>query len=232
VVENALRFDLGAAYIPEWSAFSDFEKPEDELSQADILVAANKRAEWLRGTIQELRKYQRKYEEQEFERIQRQRDQQQRDQLAQQLEAQRNKGIIGNKIFFGHGRSKDWSVLALHLTAKLKLEYDEYNRDPTAGRSRKEVLENKMDSACMAFLVMTAEDDQPDGTVRARENVIHEVGLFQGRLGFHRAIVLLEEGCNEFSNIEGLEQLRFPRGRIETKFAEIEQLLQREGVLR
>ena len=31
--------------------------------------------------------------------------------------------------------------------------------------------------------------------VKARMNVIHEVGLFQGRLGFERAIVLLEEGC-------------------------------------
>ena len=57
---------------------------------------------------------------------------------------------------------------------------------------------------------MTAEDEQPDGTLRARENVIHEAGLFQGRLGFEKAIILLEEGCEEFSNIEGLGQIRFP----------------------
>ena len=50
----------------------------------------------------------------------------------------------------------------------------------------------------MAFLVMTAEDEQPDGTLRARDNVIHEAGLFQDRLGFKRAIILLEEGCEEF----------------------------------
>jgi predicted nucleotide-binding protein len=42
-------------------------------------------------------------------------------------------------------------------------------------------------------------------------NVVHEAGLFQGRLGFTRAIIMLEEGCEEFSNIEGLGQLRLNR---------------------
>jgi Predicted nucleotide-binding protein containing TIR-like domain len=48
---------------------------------------------------------------------------------------------------------------------------------------------------------MTAEDEKPYGKLRARLNVIHEAGLFQGRLGFNKAIVLLEDGCEEFSNI-------------------------------
>jgi hypothetical protein len=43
--------------------------------------------------------------------------------------------------------------------------------------------------------------------------VIHEVGLFQGKLGFERAIVLLEKSVHEFSNILGINQIRldFPR---------------------
>jgi predicted nucleotide-binding protein len=67
-----------------------------------------------------------------------------------------------------------------------------------------------LDNAWLAFLVMTAEDERTDGTKQARANVIHEVGLFQGRLGFERAIILLEEGCSEFSNIVGLTQIRSP----------------------
>src|SRR5947207_4522834 len=59
----------------------------------------------------------------------------------------------------------------------------------------------------LTFLVMTGEDEQPDGKLRARENVIHEAGLFQGKLGFERAIVLLEDECEEFSNIHGLNQI-------------------------
>jgi predicted nucleotide-binding protein len=79
---------------------------------------------------------------------------------------------------------------------------------------------------------MTAEDEQPDGRMRARENVVHEIGLFQGRLGFKRAIVLLEEGCEEFSNIHGIGQIRFPKGNIGAKFEEIRQVLERESQLR
>jgi predicted nucleotide-binding protein len=65
----------------------------------------------------------------------------------------------------------------------------------------------------------------------ARDNVIHEVGLFQGRLGFERAIVLLEESCEEFSNITGLSQLRYPTGRISAIFEKLRAVLEREGLV-
>ncbi len=88
-----------------------------------------------------------------------------------------------------------------------------------------------LDQSCMAFLVLTAEDEQTDGTLHARENVIHEAGLFQGRLGFEKAIILLEEGCEEFSNIHGLGQIRFPKRNIKAVFEEIREVLEREGVI-
>ncbi len=67
--------------------------------------------------------------------------------------------------------------------------------------------------------------------VQARMNVIHEAGLFQGRLGFTRAILLIEEGCEEFSNMQGLGQIRFPKGKISAAFEEIRQVLEREGIV-
>jgi len=87
------------------------------------------------------------------------------------------------------------------------------------------------DNAAVAFLVMTAEDETAEGQMQARMNVIHEAGLFQGRLGFTRAIVLLEEGCEEFSNISGLGQIRFPQGNIAAAFEEIRRVLEREGLI-
>jgi predicted nucleotide-binding protein len=62
-------------------------------------------------------------------------------------------------------------------------------------------------------------------------NVVHEAGLFQGRLGFSRAIVMLEEGCEQFSNIEGLGQIRFPQGNISAVFEEVRRVLEREGLI-
>jgi len=73
--------------------------------------------------------------------------------------------------------------------------------------------------AAFAFLVMTAEDIYADDTLHARENVIDEAGLFQGRLGFERAI-LLEERCAQSSNIHGLTHICFPEGDIEPAFEE------------
>jgi hypothetical protein len=136
-----------------------------------------------------------------------------------------------NKVFIGHGRSFVWRDVKDFLADRLHLDYDEYNREATAGFSTKERLESMLNETSFALLVMTAEDEHTDATHHARENVVHELGLFQGRLGFRRAIVLLEEGCTEFSNITGISQIRFPKGDITAKFEEIRRVLEREGIL-
>jgi predicted nucleotide-binding protein len=65
----------------------------------------------------------------------------------------------------------------------------------------------------------------------ARQNVVHEAGLFQGRLGFEKAVVMLENGCEEFSNIHGLGQIRFDSGKISAAFHEVSDTLKREGII-
>jgi predicted nucleotide-binding protein len=62
-------------------------------------------------------------------------------------------------------------------------------------------------------------------------DVIHEVGLFQGKLGFRKAIILLQDECEEFSNITGLGQIRFSAGNLKAKSEEIRQVLEREGIV-
>jgi predicted nucleotide-binding protein len=138
---------------------------------------------------------------------------------------------VGTNIFIGHGRSLLWKDLKDFIQDRLHLPWDEFNRVPVAGITNIARLSEMLDSAVIAFLVMTAEDEQVDGNKRARMNVIHEAGLFQGRLGFTRAIVLLEEGCEEFSNIQGLGQIRFPKGNIKAAFEKIRQVLEREGII-
>lgn len=136
------------------------------------------------------------------------------------------------KIFIGHGRSTLWRDLKDFLADRLKLDWDEFNRESAAGLSTKERLQAMLNDANFAFLIMTAEDERPAGTLHARENVIHELGLFQGHLGFERAIILLEDGCAEFSNIHGLTQIRFPRENIKVIFEEIRRVLEREHIIR
>jgi predicted nucleotide-binding protein len=143
----------------------------------------------------------------------------------------KREGRLGTNVFIGHGRSQVWRDLRDFVRDRLRLPWDEFNRVPVAGITNIARLSEMLDAAAIAFVVMTAEDEHIDGSVRARMNVIHEAGLFQGRLGFTRAIVVLEEGCEEFSNIDGLGQIRFPPGNISAAFEEIRLVLEREGLL-
>lgn len=163
------------------------------------------------------------------------------DQLAKSAERGRkhlmNRSLIksnvnaGTKVFIGHGKTAAWRDLKDFVKERLNLPFDEFNRVSVAGKPTVTRLQEMLDGAAFAFLVMTAEDEQLDGTKHARMNVIHEAGLFQGRLGFDKAIVVLEESCEEFSNIEGLGQIRFPKGNIKACFEEVRQVLEREGIL-
>ncbi|UNH22797.1 TIR domain-containing protein [Moellerella wisconsensis] len=145
-----------------------------------------------------------------------------------------SKGSVmnSNNIFIGHGRSHLWRELKDFIKDKLQLSYDEFNRVPVAGTTNIARLQQMLEQASFAFLIMTAEDELNDGKMQARMNVIHEVGLFQGRLGFEKAIILLEEGCEEFSNINGLGQIRFPKGNISAISEKIREVLERENIIR
>lgn len=102
---------------------------------------------------------------------------------------------------------------------------------PVAGVTNIARLSQMLNEAAIAFLIMTAEDEQVDGKQHARQNVIHEAGLFQGRLGFERAIILLEEGCEEFSNVQGLGLIHFPKGNMSAISEDIRRVLEREGLV-
>jgi predicted nucleotide-binding protein len=135
------------------------------------------------------------------------------------------------RVFIGHGRSPAWHALRSFLENDLSLKYEELNRVSAAGVNTQERLTEMLDNCGFAFLVLTAEDIGTKKRKLARQNVIHEAGLFQGRLGMRRAIILLENGCKEFSNILGLNQIRFSEGKIEKSFSDVRLVLAREGLI-
>lgn len=136
-----------------------------------------------------------------------------------------------SKVFIGHGRSNAWLELRDLLVDRLGLDVLEFNQVSPAGITTTDRLQDLLDQAEFAFLVLTAEDRLQDGTMAARDNVVHELGMFQGKLGVRRAIAVLEDGCTEFSNIQGLGQIRFEGGRLRERFEEIRKVLEREGLV-
>jgi predicted nucleotide-binding protein len=124
-------------------------------------------------------------------------------------------------VFIGHGHDQQWKELRDHLRDHQKIEVATYEIEPRTGLVVQGVLESMLDKSTFACLMFTGEVHHNDGSVHARENVIHELGLFQGRLGFSKAIVLLEQDVEEFSNISGINQIRFSKGKIRETFGDI-----------
>lgn len=132
------------------------------------------------------------------------------------------------RIFIGHGQSDQWKSLKDHLHEKHGFDVIAYELGTRAGYTIQEVLKDMLGKSSLALLVLTGDDLDNQGRYHARENVIHELGLFQGKLGFKRAIALKEDGVTEFSNIEGLNQIRFSKNNIRETFGDVLALIKDE----
>ena len=132
------------------------------------------------------------------------------------------------KIFLGHGRSPLWRDLHNHLRDQHNLDVEAYEVGARAGHTIRDILESMLSSSAIAFLIMTGEDETADAEYRARQNVVHELGLFQGKLGFGRAIALVEDGIELFTNMAGIQQIRFSKGNIQETFGEVLATIKRE----
>ena len=132
------------------------------------------------------------------------------------------------RVFIGHGRDKQWRELKDHLHDKHGLDVEAYEIGARAGLTVQEVLDEMLTNSSLAVLVLTGEDEDAQGKMHARENVVHELGLFQGRLGRRRAIILLEEEVQEFSNIQGVNQIRFKKSGIGEAYGDVLATIRRE----
>jgi len=135
---------------------------------------------------------------------------------------------VAHKVFLGHGHDKLWARVHMYLKDELQLSVQVWESNPRAGLHSIDILKGFLESCTFAVIVATGEDATADGGVRARQNVVHEIGLFQGRIGFEKVALLRQEGIEEFSNIAGLQVIPFPGDRIESAFYELGRMLKRE----
>jgi predicted nucleotide-binding protein len=116
------------------------------------------------------------------------------------------------RVFISHGRAPDWREVQSFIERDLKMGTLELAQEPNQGMSILTKLVTAADQCDSAVIVMTGDDFDSEGQIRARENVIHEIGYFQGKYGLSRVVLLHEEGVNIPSNIHGLVYTPFPKG--------------------
>jgi len=131
-------------------------------------------------------------------------------------------------VFIGHGRSLQWRELKDYLHEQHGYPVEAYEVGARAGHTIRDILEIMLEKSSFAILVLTGEDEDKEGKMHPRLNVVHELGLFQGTLGFSKAIALLEDGTEEFSNIHGIQQIRYTKGNIRETFGDVLATLRRE----
>lgn len=134
---------------------------------------------------------------------------------------------IGPKrIFISHGRSEDWRQVQAYIDKDLKMETLELAQSANRGRTVLQKLDEESGKCSYAVVVMTGDDKAEDGTPRARENVMHEIGFFQGKFGLPNVCLLYEEGTNIPSNIHGLVYLPYPKDMVRATYGDLSRELQ------
>jgi len=122
------------------------------------------------------------------------------------------------RVFITHGRSADWREVQSFVERDLGFKTLELAQEPNIGMTVIEKLEANAQQCDSAVIVMTGDDTDADGRSRARENVMHEIGFFQGRYGRARVCLLHEDGVSIPSNLSGAVYIPFPRGMVSASF--------------
>jgi len=144
---------------------------------------------------------------------------------------QRLQGAQGN-VFIAHGSNevvrhkvKDFIAERCGLNPIILREL------PSGGMTLIEKLEKYGRTADYAIMILTCDDVAADGEVRARQNVIQELGWFQGVLGRDRTAILLQSGVERPSNMTGIVYLKFTGNDVELIFEDLRKELEATGLM-
>ena len=128
-------------------------------------------------------------------------------------------------IFISHGSSKEWYKVQMHIEKELGISTIELAQQPNIGRTILQKLNEESEKCGASIIVMTGDDLINEDEVRVRENVLHEIGFFQGKFGLDKVVLLHEDGVNIPSNIHGLVYIPFPKETVEATFGGLQREL-------
>ena len=124
-----------------------------------------------------------------------------------------------NRIFLSFGHNKLIRLeLEKFVESRLGISTIVLEDLPNQGLTIVEKLEKAAKQCSFALILLTKDDEQKNDAVRARQNVIHELGFFQGKYGRKNVVLLAEKGVELFSNISGIVRIEFEAAHFESIF--------------
>jgi len=129
-----------------------------------------------------------------------------------------------DKIFLSHGHNELVTLkIKSFLIDTLKKNVVIFEEKAKNGLTIIENLENIISGCGKAIILLTKEDEQKNGGVRARQNVIHELGYCQSRFGRQNVLFLVEDDVEYPSNITGMLHKNFSVANIDGTYEFIRQ---------
>jgi predicted nucleotide-binding protein len=123
--------------------------------------------------------------------------------------------IISKKVFIVHGRNNELKETVSRFLDKLGLEPIILHEQPNAGKT---IIEKFLDYADVSFAVILMTPDDRGGLkdelfenqkLRARQNVILELGFFLGRIGRERTCIIYDQTVERPSDYDGVLYIPF-----------------------
>ena len=133
------------------------------------------------------------------------------------------------KVFIVHGHDElRYRYQLAHFLNQKGLESIILHEQPSGGRTIIEKLEKSSADVGYAFILITPDDHCNGQSLRARQNVILELGFFWGILGRGRVCCLTKGEVELPSDMHGIVYIRFNQN-IEEVYYEIENELKNAG---
>ena len=119
------------------------------------------------------------------------------------------KNTMTNKVFIVHGHNNEIKQIVARTLTQLKLEPIILHEQAEQGRTIIEKFEKNTSDVNYAIILLTADDEgkakhEKEYQIRARQNVVFEMGYFIGKLGREKVFLLLENGVDKPGDLDGI----------------------------
>lgn len=116
------------------------------------------------------------------------------------------------RIFIVHGHDNEPKEAVARFLSSLGYEPVILHEQANKGRTIIQKFREEASDVGFAIVLMSADDQMADGKLRARQNVILELGFFLGKLGPDRVAAIVKGQVERPSDFDGVVYISFNEG--------------------